>query len=93
MREWIIFYIGILAAVSIVAFFFYGIDKHRARKGEWRIQEALLLGLGFCGGSVGSLLGMKLFHHKTKHWYFWAVNILGLIWQLGLLFYLCFFGR
>ena len=44
-----------------------------------------MLGLGFCGGAVGALLGMKVFRHKTKHWYFWVVNVLGLAWQVALI--------
>jgi uncharacterized membrane protein YsdA (DUF1294 family) len=43
-----------------------------------------LLGLGFFGGAIGAIAGMELFRHKTKHWYFWVVNILGLLWQAAL---------
>ena len=74
------------AAVSVIAFFAYGIDKRRAKKGRWRTPEALLLGLGFFGGAVGSLLGMSLFRHKTRHWHFWAVNLTGLVLQMALLY-------
>ena len=69
-------YIGVL---SIIAFFMYMIDKIKAKANLWRIKESLLLGIGFFGGAVGALLGMVLCHHKTKHWYFWAVNFLGLV--------------
>lgn len=72
------------AVVSIIAFCFYAVDKKKAKKGAWRIPEKVLLGLGFLGGSIGALLGMKLLRHKTKHWYFWAVNIAGLLWQIAL---------
>ena len=44
----------------------------------------MLLGFSFCGGAVGGLPGMTLFRHKTKHWYFWLVNILGLVFMAGL---------
>jgi uncharacterized membrane protein YsdA (DUF1294 family) len=76
------------AVLSVIALFLYAGDKRKAKKKRWRTPEAVLLGFGFFGGSVGALLGMKFFHHKTKHWYFWAVNILGLAWQVALLFYL-----
>ena len=76
------------AAMSIVAFFAYLIDKCRARAGKWRISEAMLLSLGFLGGAVGALLSMELFRHKTKHWYFRVVNISGLIWQAALVIFL-----
>lgn len=60
-----------LAGVNIVTFALYGIDKHRAKKGRWRIPErTLLLLLPLLGGSVGGILGMAAFHHKTRHWYF-----------------------
>lgn len=72
-----------IAIMSVVAFILYGVDKHKAQKGAWRIPEAVLLGWGFFGGAVGALCAMKAFRHKTKHWYFWAVNILGLILHIA----------
>ena len=67
--------------------------KKKAKKGAWRTPEAVLLGYGFFGGAIGALFAMNKFRHKTKHWYFWVVNILGLIWQIALpvLAYLFFF--
>ena len=56
-----------LAAINIVAFFLYGIDKWKARHDKWRITEARLLSVALLGGSVGALLGMKVWHHKTQH--------------------------
>jgi len=47
-----------------------GIDKRKAIKRSWRISEATLFLVAILGGSVGSILGMKLFRHKTRHWYF-----------------------
>ena len=72
----------LLAAGSIVAFLMYGIDKWKAKRGAWRISEKALLLCGFLCGSVGALAAMQLFRHKTKHYYFYAVNILGLAWQI-----------
>ena len=52
----------------------YGADKRRARKGKWRVPEKTLFLLPLLGGSIGALLGMRVFHHKTKHWYFvWGI--------------------
>lgn len=82
------FYLCFLLLMSVIAFCLYGADKRKARNNRWRIKEAVLLGFGFFGGAVGALLGMKVFHHKTRHWYFWAVNILGLLLQAALLFLL-----
>ncbi len=41
--------------------------KVKAKKGSWRISEATLLILAVIGGSIGALLGMKIWHHKTMH--------------------------
>lgn len=76
------------AAVSLIAFCLYGIDKLRARRRAWRIKESLLLSLAFFGGAAGAILGMFTFHHKTRHWYFWAVAVLGAVWQIGLILFL-----
>ena len=70
--------------IGILAFFAYGVDKRKAKRKRRRISESVLLGLGFFGGAIGALLGMHLFRHKTRHWYFWTVNLLGLIWQVAL---------
>ncbi len=78
------YYLIFLFLMSMIAMILYQIDKAKAQKHQWRIKEATLLSFGFFGGAIGALLGMKLFRHKTKHWYFWAVNILGLLWQVAL---------
>jgi uncharacterized membrane protein YsdA (DUF1294 family) len=56
-----------LAAINVVAFFMYGIDKWKAKKSKWRISEATLLLMAVLGGSIGAWLGMKVWHHKTLH--------------------------
>ena len=56
-----------LLAVNLVLFAMMGIDKYKARKGLWRIRERTLFLTAILGGSVGGILGMKLFRHKTKH--------------------------
>lgn len=48
-------------------------DKQKAIRGQWRIPEKTLFAVSLLGGSVGTWLGMYLFHHKTKHWYFVVV--------------------
>lgn len=74
--------------IGILALLAYGADKRKARRKRHRTPESVLLGLGFFGGAIGALLGMNLFRHKTRHWYFWTVNLLGLIWQVALFFLL-----
>lgn len=56
-----------LLAINAITFFVYGIDKWKAKRGKWRIPEATLLWLAAIGGSIGAWLGMKVWHHKTKH--------------------------
>lgn len=56
--------------INIVGFAVMGIDKKRAIKQNWRIPEATLFLVALIGGSLGSTIGMRFFHHKTRHWYF-----------------------
>lgn len=56
--------------INIIGFFSMLIDKRRAIKNKWRIPEKNLFLIAIIGGSVGSIAGMRLFRHKTKHWYF-----------------------
>lgn len=56
-----------LGAAGLVSFILFGIDKKRARQGEWRIPERVLLGSALLGGGLGALIGMRVFRHKTKH--------------------------
>ena len=79
-----------LAAINIVTFFLYGIDKWKAKRSKWRIEESTLLWWVAFGGSIGALLGIKVWHHKTLHKKFtWGVPAI-LIAQMavvGLIFY------
>ena len=58
--------IGYLVVVNLVAFVLFGIDKSRARSGQWRIPERTLLLSALVGGFAGAWLGMALFRHKTS---------------------------
>ena len=62
--------IGYLAVMNIVGIAVMGIDKSKAKRGAWRIKEVTLFGVSIIGGSIGTLLGMYMFRHKTKHIYF-----------------------
>lgn len=59
-----------LLLINGVGFLLMGIDKRRAKRGTWRISEKSLFLPPLLGGTVGAILGMRVFHHKTKHWYF-----------------------
>lgn len=56
--------------LSVVAFGMMGFDKFKAKKDLWRIPEKNLFLVAVLGGSIGSMLGMKVFRHKTKHKHF-----------------------
>lgn len=76
----------VFAVVSILAFILYAVDKQKAKNGAWRIPEKVLLGFSFFGGALGGLLAMTIARHKTRKWYFWFVNWLGLFFQLVVLY-------
>ena len=61
------FIISYLLIINAAGFFSMLADKHKARKNAWRIPERTLLLIALAGGSIGSLLGMHLFRHKTRH--------------------------
>lgn len=56
-----------LLAINALSFILFGLDKHKAKKGKWRISEATLMMMAVIGGSIGAWIGMRLWHHKTMH--------------------------
>ena len=56
-----------LLLINAIAFVLMLADKQKARKNRWRIPERTLIGSALLGGSLGALLGMYTFRHKTKH--------------------------
>lgn len=81
--------VGYLIIINVIAFIIYGLDKRKAKKHLWRIPENTLIGLALIGGSIGAFLGMRLFHHKTKHIKFYvgvpAIFIIELVIAIVLL--------
>jgi uncharacterized membrane protein YsdA (DUF1294 family) len=59
-----------LCIINLIGFFAMFLDKQKAKRGKWRIPEKTLFLLAIIGGSLGTTLGMNIFRHKTKHWYF-----------------------
>ena len=53
--------------VNAAAFLLMLVDKLKAKRGSWRIPERTLIGSALIGGSIGALMGMYTFRHKTKH--------------------------
>lgn len=56
-----------LVSMNAIGFAIMGIDKYKARKNLWRIPEATLFIIAIIGGSIGSIIGMYTFRHKTRH--------------------------
>lgn len=89
----ILLYLAIyLAAINVVTFVAYAMDKRKAKKGTWRTPEATLLGLAAIGGSIGALLAMKILRHKTQHpqFYIGVPVILALQIALAVFLYMKF---
>ena len=77
-----------LLFVNIMGFSAMGLDKAKAKAGAWRVPEKILLGMALLGGSPGVWLGMYVFRHKTKHWYFkYGVPFI-LVLEIGVILYL-----
>lgn len=57
--------VGYLLIINIIALLSYGVDKAKAKYHRWRISEKTLILLAIIGGSIGAILGMLIFHHKT----------------------------
>jgi len=78
-----------LTIINLVTFFIYGLDKAKAgRVGARRISERFLLILALIGGSLGALLGMKIFRHKTKKISFQAIFAVILAVQILLIWFI-----
>ena len=85
MIKLILLYLLIINALSFLLML---ADKRNARKSLRRIPERTLFTAALFGGSIGSIAGMYLFRHKTKHWYFVAGMPAILLAQLAIILYL-----
>lgn len=75
-----------VALVNLLGLYAMYNDKLRAKKRAFRVPEATLFAIAIIGGSIGCIIGMYLFRHKTRHWYFvygmpliLVLQILGLV--------------
>ena len=79
--EYLLAYLGI---INLISFLIMGNDKRKSKRNSFRTPESVLFLLALMGGSIGSILGMSIFRHKTKHWYFVVGMPLILIIQVGI---------
>lgn len=78
--------------VNLIAFIMFWLDKRYAQRGDWRIPEKSLIFVSIFGGSIGAILGMYTFRHKTKKLRFSIGIPIILILQIAFIIYLCYNG-
>lgn len=87
----IILILAYFILINLIGFASMGIDKRKAKMGAFRIPEATLFFIAIVGGSIGSITGMHLFRHKTRHWYFvWGMPAI-LLLQIILVYIACYY--
>ncbi|MEL7636236.1 MAG: DUF1294 domain-containing protein [Anaerolineaceae bacterium] len=74
--------------LSFITFLLLGYDKFQAKNDGWRVPEKVLLSLGIFGGAIGGLLGMRVFHHKTRKNYFWVTYGFAALVHIALVLFL-----
>ncbi|HEY5561387.1 MAG TPA: DUF1294 domain-containing protein [Clostridiaceae bacterium] len=84
------FLITYLVLINCFGFALMFIDKKRAIKKKWRIQERTFFLVALLGGGIGDLFGMYVFHHKTKRLKFVIGIPLIIILELVLFYYISF---
>lgn len=72
-------FLGFVVLMTLITAVAYGWDKRKAISGKWRTKEKTLLLMSLLGGALGGFYGLYVLRHKNKHWYFVAVNIIGLL--------------
>ena len=87
MLKYILLYVLI---INLTGFFLMGMDKRRARKNLWRIPEKTLFITAILGGSIGSIIGMRHFRHKTKHTSFVIGMPCILVFQIAVILFVVF---
>ena len=78
-----------LLVINLFGFFIMWLDKHKAKKGAWRISEKTLFIVTALGGGIGTTAGMYTFRHKTQKLNFvigfpfiTVLEIIGIVWYI-----------
>ena len=88
MWKYLIIFILVMTVITFVVF---GVDKWKAKNEKWRTPESTLFLLAIFGGSIGALLGMQIWRHKTQHWAFRLGIPLILLLQVAALLWYFFY--
>ena len=88
-RVLLLIFIAYCLIINLIGLIIMWVDKRKAIKGAYRIPEATLFCTALLGGALGTTLGMHLFRHKTKHWYFVIGMPLIFFVQLALIVWIC----
>ena len=76
-----------LIITNILSFLLFAYDKMQAKRGRWRVSEKALFISALIGGSIGSIVGMKMCRHKTKKWYFkFGIPLVLILQVVGVLY-------
>lgn len=78
----------LFSVINTIVFILAGYDKHQARKNKWRIPENTLFFLEAIGGTIGLLLAMLFFRHKTSKTSFIVKFSLIVLLQVLLAYYI-----
>ena len=84
-RTLILVALAFVTVMNVISFVLMGHDKRCARQGNWRVPERRLFLVTACFGGLGGVLGMKVFHHKTQHWYYQIFFPVLLVLQIAML--------
>lgn len=79
MNNYLKYILIYFAAINLISFVMFFIDKQKAKRDKWRIEEKTLHLTSFLGGTLGSIAAMLLFHHKTRKPAFVAITGVALI--------------
>jgi uncharacterized membrane protein YsdA (DUF1294 family) len=82
------FIIIALLILNIFGFVLVSLDKYKAKNRLWRIPERSFFILSILGGGIGIYIGLFLFNHKTRHWYFMVIIPLIILAQIVFIYYL-----
>ena len=82
------FIIIALLILNIFGFILVSLDKYKAKNKLWRIPERSFFILSILGGGIGIYIGLFLFNHKTRHWYFMVIIPLIILAQIVFIYYL-----